>query len=126
MAILYTGGAVAQCLNLVFAFGFEHMPFLVDWVIVFFGGYGGAGFVFFHKEFGYRGRWEKPVHWLMVLHVFGSVVVHAWTLVAGTHSMYSVFPYEYSYFAIIYFGFFAWRTWTMEFVQGALDAVEQH
>ncbi len=43
-----------------------------------------------------------------------SVVVHLWILVTGSHRVLAVFPRGYSYFALLFFGFFAWRSWTIE------------
>jgi hypothetical protein len=52
-------------------------------------------------------------HWLIAVHLSVSVAVHLWILVVGSHEVLSVFPHGYSYLALAYFGFFAWRSWTL-------------
>ncbi len=116
VAIVYTGGTVAQALRLVFAFGWEHIPFWVDWALVILGTYGGVGLLLFTRGIAWRGRWEIVVHGLIVAHLLTSVVLHAGAVAVGSHDLFTAFPYEYSYFAVVYFGFFAWRSWTMKLV----------
>ena len=88
--------------------------FFPDWGVVLLGTPGMVGLVLYANEIEYRGLWEKVVHWLIVAHLFLSVVLHVWILVERTHEMLSVFSLEYSYFALGYFGLFAWRSWTMK------------
>lgn len=116
VAIVYTGGTAAQALRLLVAFGWEDMPFWVDWALVVLGTYGGVGLVLFASSVAWRGAWEKVVHGLIATHLLVSVVVHIWVLAVGSHEFFRVFPYEYSYFAVVYFGFFAWRSWTMKLI----------
>ena len=114
VAVVYTAGAIAHIVRLVARFGFEEMPFFPDWGIVLLGTPGVVGLVLYADEVVYRGRWERVVHWLIAVHLFASVCVHVWILVEQTHEMLSVFSLEYSYFALAYFGLFAWRSWTMK------------
>ena len=123
VAVVYTGGTVAQALKLVFAFGWEYMPFWVDWALIVLGTYGGIGLIVFAGQIAWRGAWERVVHWLIAVHLLVSVGVHAWVVVVGSHEFFTAFPYEYSYFAVAYFGFFAWRSWTMKLV-GPADTRE--
>ncbi len=116
VAVVYTGGTVAQSLRLVFAFDLQYMPFWIDWALVVLGTYGGVGLVLYAGQVAWRGAWEKVVHGLIATHLLVSVVVHAWVVVVGSHEFFTNFPYEYSYFAVVYFGFFAWRSWTMKLV----------
>jgi hypothetical protein len=116
VAIVYTGGMVAQILHLLLGFGWEYMPFWVDWVLIVVGTYGGLGLLIFARKVAWRGAWERVVHLLIVVHLLMSVLVHVRALLVGNHEFFAVFPYEYSYFAVIYFGFFAWRSWTMKLV----------
>jgi len=116
-AVLYTGGTIAQLLKLFLSFPWTEMPFVIDWVIVILGSIGASGLVWFHALIVYRGVWERVIHWLIVLHLVSSVLLHIWTIAKGNHEFYAAFPYEYSYFAVLYFGFFAWRSWTMK-IQG--------
>ena len=116
VAVVYTGGTLAQSLKLVFAFGWEYMPFWVDWALIVLGTYGGLGLILFAGQIAWRGAWEKVVHGLIAAHLLVSVGVHAWVVIIGSHEFFTVFPYEYSYFAVAYFAFFAWRSWTMKLV----------
>jgi hypothetical protein len=85
----------------------------VDWLLVVLGPIGLAGLIAFHRQIRYRGRWEHITHWLIVVHLGASVVVHVWILVAQSHAVLSVFPPDYSDFAVVYFAFFAWRSWSL-------------
>jgi len=116
VAVVYTGGTIAQSLKLILAFGWEYMPFWVDWALIVLGTYGGVGLILFSQQIAWRGAWEKVVHWLIATHLLVSVAVHAWIVVIGSHEFFTVFPYEYSYFAVAYFALFAWRSWTMRLV----------
>ena len=80
-----------------------------------------VGLVVYADEVDYRGRWERVVHWLIVVHLFVSIGLHVWILVEQSHEMLSVFSLEYSYFAVAYFGLFAWRSWTMK-----MKATDEH
>ncbi len=113
VALVYTGGTVAHALKLVFAFGWEYMPLVVDWIVIVLGTYGGVGLLLYVRSIAWRGAWEKVVHGLIAAHLLTSVVVHAAVIAVGSHDVFTRFPYEYSYFAVAYFGFFAWRSWTM-------------
>lgn len=115
VAVLYTGGSFAHLARLAVDFSWRDMPFFIDWVVVGLGGAGCAGYVRHFREIAYRGAWEKAVHWLMVAHLAVSVVFHLWALAAGSHRMFRVFAYEYSFFALAFFSFFAWRAWTLRF-----------
>ena len=68
----------------------------------------------------YRGWWEKPVHFLIITHLIASVALHLWAIYTQSHDIFGVFPYEYSYFALVYFVFFAWRSWTVRALGGTL------
>ncbi|MDH3266740.1 MAG: hypothetical protein OEM25_07230 [Gammaproteobacteria bacterium] len=112
-AALYTGGTVAQLLKLFLSFSWTDMPFVIDWVIVVLGSIGACGLIWFQGAIAYRGVWERIVHWAIVLHLVASVALHVWTIGQGNHELYAAFPREYSYFAVVYFGLFAWRSWTV-------------
>ena len=114
VALLYTGGAIAQLLKLVVDFPWQSMPFIIDWVIVVLGCVGAATLTVQTKRIAYRGVWERPVHFLIIIHLSVSVALHLWTIVEASHDLYSAFPYSYSYFALVYFAFFAWRSWTVK------------
>ncbi len=116
VAVVYTGGTVAQALHLVLDFSWGDMPFWVDYALIVLGSYGGVGLIVFAPSVAWRGTWEMVVHTLIVIHLLASVLVHVWTVVVGNHQFFTLFPYEYSYFAVAYFAVFAWRSWTMQLI----------
>jgi len=125
VAVLYSGGAVAQLLKLVYAFPWQEMPFIIDWLIVILGTIGAVTLVMQTRGIDYRGRWEMPVHFLIIVHLGVSVVLHLWIIAVQNHDLYGAFPPQYSYFALAYFLFFAWRSWTIRLInhgQSAQDA----
>ena len=77
VAMIYTGGTVAHILRLIFRPDMTKLPFWIDWVLVIVGPIGVIGLVVYSKQVQYRGRWEHITHWLIVFHLFGSVVFHA-------------------------------------------------
>jgi len=79
------------------------MPYELDWVVIVLGGYACAGFIRFAREISFSGPWDKLFYGLVILHLGGSVVMHAYSLIARTHDWAQVFPRGYSYFAIVYF-----------------------
>ncbi len=95
------------------------MPFFVDWMIVVLGTIGVTTLAIQVRNIDYRGRWEKPVHFLIILHLGVSVALHLWTIYVGNHDLYAAFPIGYSYFALVYFVFFAWRSWTVTLIVDA-------
>ena len=113
--MVYTAGTVVHILRLIFRFGLTNMPFEIDWVVVSLGPIGVIGLIVFSKHVCYRGRWEPITHWLIIIHLFISVVLHVWILATRSHQALSIFAYNYSYFATVYFAFFAWRSWTIRF-----------
>jgi hypothetical protein len=116
VAALYSGGTVAQFLKLVYAFPWQEMPFIIDWLIVILGTIGLTTLAMQTRHIDYRGSWERPVHFLIIAHLAVSVVLHLWTIYIQNHDLYAAFPLEYSYFALAYFAFFAWRSWTIRLV----------
>lgn len=113
VAVLYTGGSVAQLLKLVYDFPWQDMPYIIDWLIVILGTIGVTTLTNQTRNIDYRGWWEKPVHFLIIAHLGVSVALHLWTIYVQSHDVYAAFPLEYSYFALVYFVFFAWRSWTV-------------
>ena len=119
VAALYTGGSIAQLLKLIYQFPWQEMPFVIDWAIVSLGTIGAYTLVVNTRRIAYRGWWEKPVHYLIIVHLGASVVLHAWTIYVQNHDLYAAFPLAYSYFALTYFLFFAWRSWTVKLVNAS-------
>ena len=114
-AMLYSGGTLAHVLRLAFDFPMQAMPFLIDWIIAVVGTFGAIGLTLASRYIAYRGSWEKGVHALIVLHLVASALMHGWAILTASHEMFAVFRVEYSYFAVVYFAFFAWRSWTVRF-----------
>ena len=123
VAIIYTAGTVAQVLRLAVRFGWEEMPFFPDWGLAILGPYGVIGLVVFSGQVEYRGNWEKTTHWLITCHLLISIFVHIWILAVRSHEVLSVFGFGYSYFAVLYFAFFAWRSWTMRLESAHAEAI---
>ena len=114
VAALYSGGTVAQLLKLLYDFPWQEMPFIIDWLIVILGTIGIVALATQIRHIDYRGWWERPIHFLIIAHLGVSVVLHLWTIYVQNHDLYAAFPREYSYFALAYFAFFAWRSWTIK------------
>ena len=114
MAVLYTGGSVAQLLRIIYDFPLQEVPYLIDWAIVILGLVGATTLVVQRHRIDYRGWWEHPVHFLIITHLIASVALHLWAIYIQSHDLFAVFPLEYSYLALIYFVSFAWRSWTVE------------
>ena len=94
------------------------MPYVIDWAIVILGSIGAITLASLTARIAYRGRWEKPVHFIIISHLALSVVLHAWAILVRSHDVFGVFPIEYSYLALLYFMFFAWRSWTIKVRDG--------
>ena len=116
VAVLYSGGTVAQLLKLLYEFPWQEMPFIIDWLIVILGSIGAVALAAQTRNIDYRGWWERPIHFLIIAHLSVSVILHLWTIYVHNHDLYGAFPLEYSYFALVYFAFFAWRSWTIRLV----------
>ena len=114
VAVLYTGGSIAQLLRLIFDFPLQEMPFVIDWTIVILGSVGATTLLVQTHRLEYRGWWEKPVHFLIITHLILSVVLHLWAIYFQSHDVFGMFSLEYSFFALVYFAFFAWRSWTVK------------
>ena len=112
-AALYTGGSVAKLLRLIYDFPLQELPYVVAWIIVILGSIGATTLTAQTLNIVYRGWWEKPVHFLIIAHLSISIALHLWAIYFHSHDVFLVFPIEYSYFAIVYFVFFAWRSWTI-------------
>lgn len=99
----YIGGTVFHVLRLVLGFPIEEMPCELDWVVLVLGGYACAGFIRFAREVRFAGPGDKLLYGLVILHLGGSVVMHAYSLIARNHDWARVFPRWYSGLAIVYF-----------------------
>jgi len=113
VGIIYTAGTVVHVCRLAFGLRQLYIPWEVDWAILLVGAFGGLGLVRFRREIAYRGAWEHVVHWLTVVHLLGSVALHAYLIAVGSHTPLDVFPLWYSGVAAGYFALFAVRGWTL-------------
>ena len=99
----YIGGTVLHIVRLIFDFPLEDIPFEVDWFIVVIGGYAGLGLIGFANKIPFKNSWDKIAYGLLIFHLVGSVIIHAYTIFAGNHDFYLIFPYYYSFIAVAYF-----------------------
>jgi len=79
------------------------MPWEVDWVVVLIGGYGGLGLIIFANKIPFKNSWDKTAYGLLIFHLDGSVIVHAYIIYAGNHNVLGIFPVWYSFIAVGYF-----------------------
>ncbi len=99
----YIGGTVIHILRLIYDFSIDEMPFEVDWLIVIIGGYAGLGLIAYANRIPFDGLLDKIVYGLLIFHLDGSVILHAYILWVGSHEVLNVFSYGYSFFAVAYF-----------------------
>ncbi len=107
-AVLYTGGAALHFMRVVTGFSPTDIPYFIDWVIALIALYGGLGFLVFFRELSPPSRWRRVLSGIMVFHLLGSTVLHAYILATRSHSVLGVFPVAYSAAAIFVFLGFAW------------------
>ncbi len=99
----YIGGTILHILRLIYDFPMEKIPWEVDWVIVILGSYGGLGLILFSHKVPFRNIWDKMAYGVLIFHLVGSVVVHAYILIKENHEVLRVFPNWYSFLAVGYF-----------------------
>ncbi len=99
----YIGGTVIHLLRLIYNFSIDEMPFEADWLIVIIGGYAGLGLIVYANRIPFHGLLDKIIYGLLIFHLDGSVVLHAYILWVGSHEVLNVFSYGYSFFAVAYF-----------------------
>ncbi len=99
----YVGGTIVHIFRLIYDFPIEQMPTAVDWLIVVIGGYAGVGLIVFASRVPFENVWDKVGYGLLIFHLDGSVVFHAYMLFTGSHDALRVFPYWYSFLAVGYF-----------------------
>ena len=99
----YIGGTVIHILRLIYDFPIEEMPFEADWVVVVIGGYAGIGLIVYAKRIPFQNLFDKIIYGLLIFHLDGSVLLHAYILWSGSHEVLNVFSYGYSFFAVAYF-----------------------
>jgi len=81
----------------------EEIPFEADWLVVVVGGYAGLGLIIFATRIPFKNIWDKIIYGLLIFHLDGSVILHAYLLSIGNHDILNIFPYWYSFIAIGYF-----------------------
>ncbi len=99
----YIGGTVIHILRLIYNFPIDEMPFEADWLVVIIGGYAGIGLIIYASKIPFQNLFDKIIYGLLIFHLDGSVILHAYILWAGTHEVLNVFSYGYSFFAVTYF-----------------------
>lgn len=99
----YIGGTIIHILRIIYNFPMEELPWEVDWVVVVIGGYGGLGLILYAHKVPFKNIWDKIIYGILVFHLDGSVIVHAYMLYKGSHNVLRIFPYWYSFIAIGYF-----------------------
>ncbi len=99
----YIGGTVIHFLRLIYNFPIADIPFAVDWLVVIIGGYAGIGLIIYANKIRFQNLLDKFIYGLLIFHLDGSVILHAYILWAGSHEVLNVFSYEYSFFAVAYF-----------------------
>jgi len=99
----YIGGTIIHILRIIYDFPIEKIPFEADWLVVAAGGYGGLGLIIFANKVPFKNVWDKIAYGLLIFHLDGSVILHAYILFVGTHDILNIFPYWYSFIAIGYF-----------------------
>ena len=99
----YIGGTIIHILRIIYDFPIEEIPLEIDWFIVVIGGYGGLGLIIFANKVIFKNAWDKIAYGLLIFHLDGSVILHAYLLFIGNHDILNIFPYWYSFIAIGYF-----------------------
>ncbi len=99
----YIGGTIIHILRIIYDFPIEKIPLEIDWFIVVIGGYGGLGLIIFANKILFKNVWDKIAYGLLIFHLDGSVILHAYILFVGNHDILNIFPYWYSFIAIGYF-----------------------
>ena len=99
----YIGGTIAHIFRLLYDFPIERIPTEVDWLIVVIGGYAGVGLVLFANRVPFVNLWDKVGYGLLIFHLNGSVLLHAYMLFVESHDALLIFPYWYSFLAVGYF-----------------------
>ena len=99
----YIGGTIIHILRLIYDFPITEIPVAVDWVVVTVGGYAGLGLIVFANKIPFNNIWDKIAYGLLIFHLDGSVILHAYILYVGNHNALGIFPYWYSFVAVGYF-----------------------
>lgn len=99
----YIGGTIIHIIRLIYHLPITEVPVEVDWVVVTVGGYAGLGLIVFANRIPFKGMWDKIAYGLLIFHLDGSVIIHAYILCVGNNSVLAIFPYWYSFVAVGYF-----------------------
>ena len=90
-------------LRLIYNFPIDEIPFEVDWLVVIIGGYAGIGLIIYANKIPFQNLFDKIIYGLLIFHLDGSVILHAYILWVRSHEVLNVFSYGYSFFAVAYF-----------------------
>ena len=108
----YIGGTVIHILRLTYNFPIDEIPIEVDWLVVIIGGYAGIGLIIYVNRIPFQNLFDKIIYGLLIFHLDGSVILHAYILWVRSHEVLTVFSYRYSFFAVAYFmafGYYVFR-----------------
>ncbi len=98
-------------LRLIYNFPIADIPFAVDWLVVIIGGYAGIGLIIYANKIPFQNLLDKFIYGLLIFHLDGSVILHAYILWAGSHEVLNVFSYGYSFFCCgVFYGVWILRT----------------
>ncbi len=109
----YIGGTVIHILRLIYNFSVEEIPFEADWFIVVVGGYAGLGLIIYANRIPFKNIWDKIIYGLLIFHLDGSVILHVYILLTGSHDVLNIFPYWYSFISVGYFLGFGYYVFTL-------------
>ncbi len=99
----YIGGTVIHILRLIYDLPIDKIPFEADWLVVIVGGYAGLGLIIYANRIPFQNLFDKIIYGLLIFHLDGSVILHAYILWVRSHEVLNVFSYGYSFFAVAYF-----------------------
>ena len=99
----YIGGTVIHILRLIYNFPIDEIPYEADWLVVIIGGYAGIGLIVYANRIPFQNLFDKIIYGLLIFHLDGSVILHAYILSARSHEVLNIFSYGYSVFAFGYF-----------------------
>ena len=88
----YIGGTVAHALRLIYKFPILETPIWLHWGIVVVGGYAGFGFIYHLRKIRFRGIPDKILYGLVIFHLDGSVIMHAYSLITRSNDWMGIFP----------------------------------
>ena len=90
------------------------MPMVAHWAVVILAGYACWGYILFRNRIAFRNQSDKIVHWLILIHLATSALLHAYSLIWNTNEWLKVFSNTYSYIAVVYFIAFGYYSFLLD------------